>query len=78
VFAVDGQNRRVVLARDCHNRLTCGDQHLFGGERDGLARLQRGDGWLERNCAAERDDDDIHLRALRHRAQPLHASIAHL
>jgi hypothetical protein len=31
-----------MLARGRHDRLARGDQHLFGGERDGLARLQRG------------------------------------
>jgi hypothetical protein len=42
MLAVDGQDGRVVLARGRHDHLACGDQHLFGGERDGLARLQCG------------------------------------
>jgi hypothetical protein len=41
MLAVDGQDGRVVLPRGRHDRLARSDQHLFGGERDGLARLQR-------------------------------------
>jgi hypothetical protein len=67
-----------MLACSRHDHLACGDQHLFGGERDGLARLQCRQSGFEGNRPAERDDGHIHIVALHKRAQPLYATVAHI
>ena len=64
VLAVDGEQAGAVPAHPLADKLAGHDQDLLGGDRDVLARLERGQGGGQRRRPHGRDYDQVDVRVL--------------
>jgi hypothetical protein len=61
MLAVDGQDGHLALLCPLHHILPCPDQHLFGCQRDGLARFDGCQSRLKSHDACQRHHHHIDI-----------------